>query len=59
MFGEWCYQKHSVPYDVLPNFFVIFDYFEAKSGKFLSRKRLEEKVGKRFPIIRIITKKKF
>ena len=39
LFGEWCYAKHSVFYDLLPDFFVAFDIFDKKSGFFFSVKR--------------------
>jgi hypothetical protein len=36
LFGEWCYARHSVPYDALPDWFLAFDLFEVHSGCFWS-----------------------
>lgn len=36
LFGEWCYAKHTVFYDKLPNLFIPFDVFDKNEGKFLS-----------------------
>jgi ATP-dependent RNA circularization protein (DNA/RNA ligase family) len=37
LFGEWCYAKHSIYYDNLPDLFLAFDLYDVKEGKFLSR----------------------
>jgi hypothetical protein len=34
LFGEWCYARHSVPYDALPDWFLAFDIFETGSRRF-------------------------
>jgi ATP-dependent RNA circularization protein (DNA/RNA ligase family) len=36
LFGEWCYARHTVPYDALPDWFLGFDIFELGSGRFWS-----------------------
>lgn len=36
LFGEWCYAKHSVYYDHLPDWFIGFDIFDIKCEKFFS-----------------------
>lgn len=36
LFGEWCYARHSVPYDALPDWFLGFDIFEITPGRFWS-----------------------
>jgi len=36
LFGEWCYARHTVPYDALPDWFLGFDVFEIASGRFWS-----------------------
>ncbi len=36
LFGEWCYARHTVPYDALPDWFLAFDIFEIHSGRFWS-----------------------
>ncbi|MFZ3131682.1 MAG: RNA ligase family protein [Desulfosporosinus sp.] len=37
LFGEWCYAKHTIPYEWLPDWFLAFDIFEPASGNFVSR----------------------
>lgn len=39
IFGEWCYAKHTVPYDGLPDWFLGFDVFELAAGRFWSTDR--------------------
>jgi hypothetical protein len=34
LFGEWCYARHTVPYDALPDWFLGFDVFEIASRRF-------------------------
>ncbi len=36
LFGEWCYARHTVPYDALPDWFLGFDIFESSSRRFWS-----------------------
>jgi hypothetical protein len=42
LYGEWCYAKHTVPYDALPDWFLGFDIFEAGSRRFWSADRRNE-----------------
>jgi ATP-dependent RNA circularization protein (DNA/RNA ligase family) len=42
LYGEWCYARHSVPYDALPDWFLAFDIFETQSGRFWSADRRKE-----------------
>jgi RNA ligase-like protein len=39
LFGEWCYARHSVSYDTLPDWFLAFDIFEIQSKRFWSVER--------------------
>jgi hypothetical protein len=39
LFGEWCYARHSVPYDALPDWFLSFDILEIGSRRFWSVER--------------------
>ena len=39
LFGEWCYARHSVFYDRLPDWFLGFDVYDKKAGHFLSCSR--------------------
>jgi hypothetical protein len=34
LFGEWCYARHTVPYDALPDWFLGFDIYEIATGRF-------------------------
>lgn len=36
LFGEWCYAKHSVFYDKLPDWFVAFDIYDSTAKRFWS-----------------------
>lgn len=47
LFGEWCYARHSIFYDRLPDWFLAFDIYDRVSGHFLSvskRDRMIEKI---------------
>lgn len=35
VFGEWLYIQHNLHYDVLPSFFIAFDVWDNKQGKYL------------------------
>ncbi len=39
LFGEWCYARHSVFYDRLPDWFLGFDIYDKLTGHFLSSSR--------------------
>lgn len=39
LFGEWCAARHSLDYSRLPDWFLLFDVFEAASGRFWSSTR--------------------
>jgi hypothetical protein len=39
LFGEWCYAKHSVFYDRLPDWFVAFDIYDSSTQQFWSTER--------------------
>jgi ATP-dependent RNA circularization protein (DNA/RNA ligase family) len=39
LFGEWCYARHSVFYDRLPDWFLGFDIYDKRVGRFLSSER--------------------
>ena len=42
LFGEWCYARHSVAYDRLPDWFVAFDVYDRKQSRFWSTERRDE-----------------
>lgn len=39
LFGEWCYARHSVVYDRLPDWFLGFDIYDRSVGRFYSSGR--------------------
>lgn len=39
LFGEWCAARHSLDYDSLPDWFLMFDVYDRKQQKFWSVKR--------------------
>lgn len=48
LFGEWCYAKHSIYYNMLPDWFIGFDIYDIERQKFLSvplRDTLLHKMG--------------
>eukprot|EP01087_Luapelamoeba_hula_P017160 TRINITY_DN5387_c2_g1_i1.p1 TRINITY_DN5387_c2_g1~~TRINITY_DN5387_c2_g1_i1.p1 ORF type:complete len:312 (+),score=91.76 TRINITY_DN5387_c2_g1_i1:44-937(+) len=48
LFGEWLYARHSIHYTSLPDYFLAFDIYDKKLGKFVSRRtrdRLLEGTG--------------
>lgn len=48
VFGEWCAARHSVGYDRLPDWFVVFDVYDRAAGRFMStarRNALAARVG--------------
>jgi ATP-dependent RNA circularization protein (DNA/RNA ligase family) len=39
LFGEWCAARHSLRYDNLPDWFVVFDVYDRPNGRFWSTDR--------------------
>lgn len=39
LFGEWCCIKHSIQYDCLPDWFMVFDVYNCMEQKFWSVRR--------------------
>lgn len=39
LFGEWCAARHSVAYDSLPDWFLVFDVYDRSAGRFWSTSR--------------------
>lgn len=42
LFGEWCAAKHSLDYDRLPDWFLLFDVYERSEGRFWNTQRRNE-----------------
>ncbi|TPX57211.1 hypothetical protein PhCBS80983_g03979 [Powellomyces hirtus] len=45
LFGEWLYATHSIPYQCLPDTFLIFDLYDVPNDRFFSRASLAEKLA--------------
>ena len=55
LYGEWVYSKHSIHYTKLPGYFVAFDLYDKKTGKFYSREKLENILSQTtIPLIRLV-----
>ncbi|MBD9667074.1 RNA ligase family protein [Variovorax sp. VRV01] len=39
MFGEWCAARHSLDYATLPDWFLLFDVYDRRAGRFWSSSR--------------------
>lgn len=39
LFGEWCAAKHSLSYDQLPDWFLLFDVYDCRQHRFWSSSR--------------------
>lgn len=39
LFGEWCAARHSLDYDNLPDWFLLFDIYDRAEGRFWSTSR--------------------
>eukprot|EP00743_Colponemidia_sp_Colp-15_P004040 GILK01004356.1.p1 GENE.GILK01004356.1~~GILK01004356.1.p1 ORF type:complete len:560 (-),score=91.05 GILK01004356.1:88-1767(-) len=62
LFGEWMYAKHSIQYDRLPNYFIIFDIFDYSCQQFYSvqaRNDLLESCGVSIPTVPIVAQRPF
>eukprot|EP01060_Flectonema_neradi_P027620 TRINITY_DN3721_c0_g5_i1.p1 TRINITY_DN3721_c0_g5~~TRINITY_DN3721_c0_g5_i1.p1 ORF type:complete len:984 (+),score=154.50 TRINITY_DN3721_c0_g5_i1:77-3028(+) len=35
LFGEWMVARHSISYDALPDYFICFDIYDKRAGRFL------------------------
>jgi hypothetical protein len=42
LYGEWCFAKHTIPYEALPDWFLAFDVFEPATGLFWGCDRRNE-----------------
>ncbi|MEI7451343.1 MAG: RNA ligase family protein [Desulfomonile sp.] len=42
LFGEWCYARHSVFYNRLPDWFLGFDLYDKQANRFLSCRRRDD-----------------
>merc|ERR1711879_998531 len=54
LFGEWVWARHSVSYNKLPAYFVAFDIYNKREGRFVSareRDRILQSVGGGIPTV--------
>jgi ATP-dependent RNA circularization protein (DNA/RNA ligase family) len=42
LFGEWCYAVHSIRYNRLPDWFLVFDVYDRSRERFWSTRRRDE-----------------
>jgi RNA ligase len=42
LFGEWCAARHSLDYGYLPDWFLLFDVYDRRQGRFWSASRRTE-----------------
>ena len=42
VFGEWCAARHSLDYDSLPDWFLLFDVYDRQENRFWSVRRRNE-----------------
>lgn len=42
LFGEWCAARHSMDYDALPDWFLVFDVYDQPAQRFWSTKRRDQ-----------------
>ena len=55
LFGEWLYAKHSIHYTRLPGYFLAFDIYDRKAGRFLSRRARNRRLeSSGIPTVRLI-----
>lgn len=55
LFGEWCLARHSVPYTHLPGYFIAFDIFSKRTGKFCSVDERNRRLkGLEIPIVPLV-----
>ena len=45
-FGEWCAARHSLDYAALPDWWLMFDVYDRKAGRFCSAQRRDEWASK-------------
>jgi hypothetical protein len=45
LYGEWCYARHAVGYDALPDWFLAFDVYDRRDGRFWAAERRDELVA--------------
>lgn len=46
IYGEWLYSKHSINYTKLPDYFIMFDLYDANTKTFFSRNYVEKLLEK-------------
>jgi len=44
LFGEWTWQRHSVQYTRLPSYFIAFDIYNKREGRFVSARERDRRL---------------
>jgi atypical dual specificity phosphatase len=45
LFGEWCFARHSIGYTDLPSYFVAFDIYNKREGRFCSTRERNRRLS--------------
>lgn len=45
LFGEWCFARHSIGYTDLPAYFVAFDIYNKREGRFCSTRERDRRLN--------------
>jgi predicted kinase len=62
LFGEWTWQRHSVQYTCLPAYFIAFDIYNKRAGRFVSARERDRRlaaIGGGIPVVPRLTERKF
>jgi len=60
LFGEWCLARHSMPYTHLPAYFVAFDIYNKREGRFCSAAERDRRLsGLNIPVVPHVTQRAF
>jgi len=54
VFGEGLWQQHTIGYDQLPDFFVVFDVLDKSSGQFLSYEKVVSLIAGRLTVVPLV-----
>jgi len=60
LFGEWAWACHSVAYDRLPGYFIAFDIYNKRSGRFCSARERDRRLeGLGIPVVPRVAERAF
>jgi ATP-dependent RNA circularization protein (DNA/RNA ligase family) len=59
IFGEWAAARHSLAYDALPDWFLMFDVYDRRVKKFWSTLRRDELARKmKLSVVPVLSRRK-